>query len=220
MGVEAVTKAVVREHMRKTSKTEEQLAVDWHVNDPDKLKRRKGIEVQARRRLVFKDDAECLKLARAVSDGFEHGFSDFGTMRKPAEDVIVKTAAYLRQAILETVGIASELLERALGPKYSSARGPLMIVRYIRGTLTGAAEHLAAEGHLYPMFHWKSGLKKVQIGGDGTYEFTPKEDFTADFGQGVSITHLMYEAWDGSKIMEQAAVTEALTNIKVSVKSD
>jgi hypothetical protein len=220
MGVEALTKAVTREHIRSSGKTEEQLAVEWHVDDPDKLKRRKGIEAQARKRLIFRGDAECLKQARVVSDGFEHGFSDFSSMRKPAQNVIVKTAAYLREAILQTVGIEARLLERALGPKYSAPRGPLMIVRYIRGKLTGTAEHLAGAGQPYPSFHWHSGLENVEIGKDGLYGFTPKENLTANFGPDVHMSGLVYEAWDGSKILEQGAIDAAFTNITISVKSD
>ena len=132
----------------------------------------------------------------------------------------MKTAAYLRQAILETVGIELSLLERALGQKYSTARGASFIVRYIRGTLTGNAEHLAAEGQLYPSFHWKSGLEKVLVGENGVYSFTPKETFTANFGPDILMNGLRYEAWDGSKIVEQAPIEEPTTNIAVSVNSD
>jgi hypothetical protein len=208
MGVECVTKAVLRQYLRSTGKDEEQLAVEWQVNDTDKLKRRKGIDREARLRLVFRGDKQCADKARAVSDGFEHGYSDFGSMRKPAQEIIVKTAAYLRQAILEATGIELRLLERALGPQYSVPRGPLMLVRYLRGTLTGAVEELAAEGELYPIFFWRGGLQKVQLGEDGVYQFTPNDTFTAKLGAGVQLSRIRYEVWDGSKIVEQDAPLE------------
>lgn len=209
MGVECVTKAVLREHLRSTGKDEEQLAAEWQVNSPDKLKRRKMIDGEARRRLVFGGDEQCARKAREVSDGFEHGYSDFGSMRKPAQETIVKTAAYLRRAILETVGIEVALLERALGPKYSVPRGPLMLVRYVRGTLIGSAEQLAADGQLYPMFHWQSGLQMVRIGEEGVYQFTPKDTVTANFGPAVQMSHARYEVWDGSKMIEQPIANSA-----------
>jgi hypothetical protein len=115
----------------------------------------------------------------------------------------VKTAAYLRRAILETMGLESTLLERALGSKYCEPRGPLILVRYVRGTLIGSAEQLAAEGEQYPMFHWQGGLQMVRIGEESVYEFTPKDTVTGSFGPGVQMTHVRYEVWDGSKMHKQ-----------------
>jgi hypothetical protein len=132
MGVECVTKSVLREHLRTTGKDEEQLAVEWKVHDTNSLKRRKGIDGQARLRLVFRGDEHCAKKAREVSNGFEDGYFDFGSMRQPTQEIIVKTAEYLRRAILETTGIESGLLERALGVKYSAPRGPLILVLQAR----------------------------------------------------------------------------------------
>jgi hypothetical protein len=65
-------------------------------------------------------------------------------MRKPAYEVVVKTAEYLRRAIIELVDLDPSVVERALGPKYDTPRGPLNLVRYIRGTLIGKPEQLAA----------------------------------------------------------------------------
>src|SRR5207249_11586218 len=126
MGVEALTKAVLREHLRRTGGSEDQLLVDWQVE-------RKRLDSEIRRRLIFQGDEHCFSKARAVSDGFEHGFPDFSEMRKPAYDVIVKTAEYLRRAIIELVGVEPAWVELALGPKYNTPRGPLNLVHYMRG---------------------------------------------------------------------------------------
>jgi hypothetical protein len=75
MGVEALTKAVVREHLRRTGGSEDQLLIDWQVD-------RKRLDSEIRRRLIFQGDEHCFSKARAVSDGFEHGFTDFSEMRK------------------------------------------------------------------------------------------------------------------------------------------
>ena len=131
-----------------------------------------------------------------------------GMRQKPAQEIIVKTAAYLRRAIFETIGIGSTLLERALGPGYSVPRGPLLLVRYVRGTLIGTAEQLAAEGH-YPTFHWQSGFQMVRIGEDGVYQFTPKLTITPNFGPGVRMGHVRNEVWDGSKMIEQPIADSA-----------
>jgi hypothetical protein len=137
MGVEALTKAVLREHVRRTGRSEDQLLVDWQVE-------RTRLDSEVRRRLIFQGDEECFTKAREVSDGVEHGFTDFNDMRKPAYEVVVKTAEYLRRAIIELVDLDPSVVERALGPKYDTPRGPLNLVRYIRGTLIGKPEQLAA----------------------------------------------------------------------------
>jgi hypothetical protein len=72
MGVEAITKAVLREHLRKSSRCEDESAIEWNVDDDAKLKRRKGIDSEARKRLIFRDDEECYRKARRVSDAFDH----------------------------------------------------------------------------------------------------------------------------------------------------
>jgi hypothetical protein len=193
MGVEALTKAVLREHIRKSGGSENQLLVDWQV-------KRKRLDSEVRRRLIFLSDDPCFDKARDVSDGFEHGFTDFSEMRKPAHEVIVKTAKYLRRAIITLVGMDVALVERALGPKYETPRGPLALVRYWRGTLVGKFDQLAAEDQLYPIFEWRSKLKSVRMGQDGLYQFEPDETLTAKFGKDVEFHPAALEVWDGSTI--------------------
>ena len=138
-----------------------------------------------------------------VSDAFEHGFSDFGDIHKPAREVIVKTAEYLRRAIFELINIDLSLVERALGPAYNEPRGPLNLVRYLRGSLVGRPEHLAAINQSYPMFEWRTKLKSVRIGEDGLYQFEPDDTFTAKLGEGVQLRQITFEVWDGSKMAPQ-----------------
>jgi hypothetical protein len=193
MGVEALTKAVLREHLRKTSKSPDQLLAEWQLE-------LKQLDTEVRRRVIFQGDEDCFATAREVSDGLEHGFTDFSEMRKPAEQVIVKTAEYLRRAIIDLAGIDRSFAERALGPKYKTPRGPLNIVRYIRGTLSGKPEQLAATDQLYPMFEWRTGLKDVVIGDNGLYGFVPDEALTAKIGKHARFHSMAFQAWDGSTI--------------------
>lgn len=220
MGIDAVTEAVLSNYLRTTGKNEEEVAVEWGASNTDKLKRRKELLGQVRRRLIFKGDLDCEKKAREVSNQFEHGWSAFGAMRKPAEEVVGKTAGYLRRAILETSGIDAKLLDRALGPPYSVPRGPLVLVRYVRGTLTGSAEQLAAPGELYPAFRWESSLAKVQRGADGAFQFAPKDTVTSKFAAGVTMKALRYEVWDGTAMIERKPIEQPVTTSEASVKAD
>jgi hypothetical protein len=205
MGVEALTKAVRQEHSRISGHSEAELATQWGIKDDlPKRDRRNQIESETRKRLIFRGDNDTFTNARKVSDGFEHGFSDFNEMRKPARDVIVKTAAYLRQAIFETAGVQKHILDRAIGVDYEDARGPLVTTRYVYGTLIGKAGRLAADNQQYPFMKWETTLKNVIIDAKGKYSFTPNENLTGVFGEGIQLQLQRWEIWDGSKIVDPA----------------
>jgi hypothetical protein len=194
MGIEAITKAVLRNHL--AGRSEQELVLEWGIEP-------KFIESETRRRLVFRGDDVTYKKARGVSDGFEHGFSDLDEMRKPAIEVILKTGAYLRQTIIEILNIDATLQARALGPDYAKPRGPLVAVRYLYGTLLGKAEQLAMPNQSYPHMVWKSTIKNVAIGADGRFNFTLDETATANIGEGVKLRPSRFEVWDGSTMREE-----------------
>jgi hypothetical protein len=193
MGIEAITEVVLRNHL--AGRPEQDLALEWGVEP-------KLIRSETRRRLVFREDETTYKRAKWVSDGFEHGFSDLDEMRKPATDVILKTAAYLRQTIIEMLNIDPTLQARALGRDYAKPRGPLVVHRYLYGTLLGKAEQLALPGQKYPHMVWTSKIKNFSIGADGRFNFTPDETATAKIGENVKFALSRFEAWDGSTMTE------------------
>jgi hypothetical protein len=84
-------------------------------------------------------------------------------------------------------------------------RGPLTLVRYIRGTLIGKSEQLAARDQLYPIFEWRTKLKSVRIGQDGLYKFEPDDTMTAKLGEDVKFRPIGFEVWDGSTIRQTKA---------------
>lgn len=92
MAAEALTRAVLREHLRSTEKTEEALAAEWSVDG-------RKLEAAARKKLIFRNDATCHRAAKKASDAFEHGFDDLNVIRPMAESVIVKTARYIRRRL-------------------------------------------------------------------------------------------------------------------------
>jgi hypothetical protein len=86
MAVEALTKVAVRRGCREADGTEEGLLVAWGLartgDDEAKVKRAKRcLDGEARRRLIFHDDAACQSTTRKASDGFEHGYREFDSVR-------------------------------------------------------------------------------------------------------------------------------------------
>ena len=65
---------------------EDELIVEWKIE-------RKQLDAEVRRRLIFSEDQEAYAKAKAVSDGLEHGFSEYHEMQVPAREVVVRTAS-------------------------------------------------------------------------------------------------------------------------------
>jgi hypothetical protein len=195
MGVEALTKAQLRQYLLVRGLSEDDLIQEWQIE-------RKQLDAEVRRRLIFLLDQEAYAKAKAVSDGLEHGFSEYEEMHAPAREVIVRTAQHLRRAILDMLNLEERVRDRLLGKDFNEPRGPVALVRYLRGTLSGPAEGLAMSNQLYPMMQWRGGIKSAVRGEDGKYSVTTDEAFTAKLGQGVTFTAGKYEIWDGSSIKE------------------
>lgn len=195
MGVEALTKARLRQHLADNDLSEERLLQEWQIN-------RKQLDAEVRRRLIFSLDSEAYAKAKAVSDGIEHGFSEYEEMQAPAREVVVSTAKYLRCAIIDMLKLEECFREQLLGPEYAEPRGPISLVRYLRGTLYGPANKLGMEDELYPMMQWRGRITSVLRSADGKYSFTTDEGFTAKLGKGVTFAPTNYEVWDGGSIRE------------------
>ena len=195
MAVEAATKVLLREHLIKTQTTEDDLATTWGVQ-------KKYLESEVRRRLIFSNDTETYRSAKKVSDGFEHGFSDYDTMRKPAQELIVRCANYLRRAVIGALGLDHSVEERLLNATYAEPRGPVSLVRYLRRTLSGKADQLAAPDQRYPIMNWRWQIKSVRIDAEGRYSVEPNQVITPRLGAGVQFHPLSLEVWDGSKAIK------------------
>jgi hypothetical protein len=137
MCVEALTKAVLRDHCRKVGKSEEELIQEWGIE-------RRQLDSEVRRRLIFCGDNTCYTKAVDTSNAFEHGFEDLGSIQQQAKEVVVPTASYLMKAILDLLNLDDAIRDRLLRSEYASPRGPLLLIHYLHGTLLGKAEDLPA----------------------------------------------------------------------------
>jgi len=197
-GVEALSPAILRQHEKKLSKTREQLAADWGVDG-------KRFENEARLRLIFDGDAECFEKARKASDAFEHGFLDYDAVRSLVKEVLRRTAGYLRRAIFRTLELNEDIISsRLCDGNYSVPRGPLLLVRYLRGQMIGKIEDLAAEGQQYPICEMQFPLATVLIGENRAYGFGTDIKVTPNIGEKAQFRLQRFETWDGSTIKEEA----------------
>ncbi|HEX4292908.1 MAG TPA: hypothetical protein VHZ29_02105 [Rhizomicrobium sp.] len=207
MGVDALTKAVLRDHLAKNGKTENDLLVEWDID----IKRLDG---EVRLRFIFDGDKVCFQAAKQISDTFEHGYDDFAKLRQPAAQIVVKVARYLRRAIIMLAGASPELSEQLLTGTYGGARGPFTLVKKLRGTLVGTLDKLAQDGKPHPRFDWQSSVKRVILDENGIYGFDPEETMTGRFGDGTVLRDGSYEIWD-NQLVDPKTVVEANAGVPV-----
>lgn len=198
IGMETLTKAVVRSQLAASGINEEQFArclgIDpWSLDPCDSLPA--AIEVAVRKRLLFQGDDQCYRDAKAASDGFEHGFMPFDEIRDKARAVRNKTAACLRKAILDLVAIEEAYRDTLLATPYNVPLGNWPVVKYIRGQLLGDSDNLASKGNEYPIMSWRSTIKSVEFSKSGEYDVKLDETFTVHLGDGISFQRKSFEVW-------------------------
>jgi hypothetical protein len=198
MGVEAIKTACWRQAIASAGTTKEALAKEWGFRDEGRLSRDQFLDQEARLRLVFSGDAECHRLAKETSDHFEHGSSGAGALYEPARGALVKTAEYLRKAVLCLLNVSGEHRELLLGPKFEGPRGLPGLDTYISGYLVGEGE-LAAPKNEYPVCHWEHKLKQVTFdAATEKYSFLPSHNITPQLGEGIGLKLDRVEVWDAS----------------------
>lgn len=198
IGMETLTKVVIRSRLDTSGITEEEFARDLGI-DPSSLgpcdRLSSAIEVAVRKRLLFQGCEQCYRDAKAASDGFEHGYMPFDEIRNKARVVRDKTAACLRKAILDLVAVKEEYRDILLATPYNVPLGNWPVVKYIRGQLLGDSDDLAAKGNEYPIMSWRSTIKSVEVSESGEYVVRFDESLTARLGDGISFQQKSFEVW-------------------------
>jgi hypothetical protein len=204
MGVEAIKSAMWRERLRKTGASKNQLATEWGYDPKRRMTVDEFLNAASRGILVFQGDAATLQKAKEVSDAFEHGFRNAGTLYKPARESLLSTARYLRSAIFDLAGL-NEQDRTALLDKFSTPRGLGSLEMYHRSTLVGDGIKLAAAGQEYPHFQWTVDFEEAIFNEETDhYEFRPKSTMTASCGPGVHFEGHTVEVWDAGTFTPQS----------------
>jgi hypothetical protein len=202
MGLEALKSTALDHHLLHSGLTEQQLAQAWGYMKANRKTLREFLIHETRRRILFDGDDESHRIAKSISDKFEHGFVNYGALRPEAINVVVKTARYLRSAVIRLSGVDDGIKQVLMSEPYDSPSGPLQLVKYIWGTLTAQTEQLPRDGQAYPICQWKSVVDKVSLDDQGRYTFRLNETITPLLGEGVKLRLDKHEVWDGSKLAE------------------
>jgi hypothetical protein len=203
MGIEALKSTALDHHLSQAGLSEQQLAVAWGYVNGNRKTVREFLIHETRRRILFDGADECHRVAKSISDKFEHGFVNYGELRREAIEVVVKTAKYLRSSVIRLSGVEDGIKQILMSPPYDQACGPLKLVKYIWGSLTAQTEQLAADGQVYPICQWKSVLERVYLDEQDRYTFSTNDTITSLLGEGVKLRIDKHEVWDGSKLEEK-----------------
>ena len=210
MGVEAIKKVAWRSELAVRQIEKDVLAVEWGFDEGGRIGVDEYLDRTARLKLVFQGDALHHKIAKNVSDSFEHGFANGGVLFKQAASAIVPTARYLREAIIDLTGLPPEHRAVLMSAKYSSPRGPAGLEQYFRGKLIGpAGERLAVEGQDHPYCIWQIEVA-ARRKENGSHEYQHNPTMTAIIGPGVKLAPLNHEVWARGTFSPKSAADETI----------
>lgn len=195
MAVEAITPILVRkERNDRGCKSNLELCKSIGIE-------MKNLDSYVRRNIILCGDSECYKKAKKSSDGFEHGFLNFGDIRTDARDIRKKMSKYIRESIINIIFEYSNdendesIVLKMKSKPYDAPIGNARIIKYFRGTLVGSAKTLNAKGNLYPNIEWSSKIDKIEFDHDGTMNLTFTENITPRIGKSVVLKARSVEMW-------------------------
>jgi hypothetical protein len=197
MGVEALTKAVLRSRFNVSQLTDQaiatQLGIDPNGVDPRRISAE--IEVAVRSKIIFQADTDSYRNAKAASDGLEHGFMPFDQIREKAKETRDRTAGHLRHAILDLLGLAPELQSRLTDEAHRKPLGDWPLTKYLRGKLIAHTDSLASAKNEHPIMTWRTNITSLQMNEKGEYEIKWDEKITPELAEGVSFQPISLEVW-------------------------
>ena len=190
MSIEALTMAKIRAECKvRNLKSPEELANDIGIE-------KKNLDPYIRKELLLKGDNECYSKAKKASDGFEHGFLDYGDIIKSSKDIRHRMAEYIRIALLEMCSLDEGNFNILSKEPFKKPLGCWPIVEYLRGKLIGESDLLAKEGNDYPFMRWEPTIIKASVDKNGKYNIKMKDAITKELSQGISFQPVSREVWE------------------------
>lgn len=123
IGMETLVPVALERECARLGLTVDELMRSWAITDNRVAVRRNKLNGEIRQRVLFRGDSDLAAQAKRASDGFEHGFLDFGAVRSLAEQARDETGRLLRRAILECADVRAEHIIATL-------RRPVEFVRH------------------------------------------------------------------------------------------
>lgn len=202
VAVEALGPVALKHELNRIGLSkEEDLAKALGVNTTDP-RWKNHLLGRVRQDIIFHGDRDVYKRAKSISDEFEHAFGEFDSLWRDVEEIVTRTAAHVRQAILELSGVSAEAKAALLAGPLSRPKGPPRLAHYFFGRLTGEGSELAAPGQAYPILRWRHRMTPCRDPGTGDVRVRVQTTIEPRLAPGISIRPERYEIWDGSTFTE------------------
>ena len=101
MGIEAITKSLLRLYLEEPGVTKEDLAAEWGFDPKRYMTLDHFLDAEARVRLTCLGDRLHHGIAKSVSDRFEHGLANGGQLFAGASDTLIPIASYFAEQSLK-----------------------------------------------------------------------------------------------------------------------
>lgn len=178
MSAEALTKILLRQELSTVGSQEAVLAA-WGIE-------LQNLDAEVRRRVVFGGNTALYREAKRASDGFEHGFTNFGTLRVATASLVPDVAVLIRAAIFRAVDLDPEITRVLQAEPFAVPLAVSSIARELRAVLRGPVENLTADGSAYPHFRLNSRLVSISPTSDGRATYESEEQLEPVFGEGIA----------------------------------
>jgi hypothetical protein len=179
IGMEALTPLALENHLEKTGFSRERLASAWNVE-------LRALDAETRLRILFDGDEDCYSKARQSRNEHQHGFGQLWAIRDKSMEVRLKTATYLRAAIIRLLDLEPSTANNLQSPPYDLPCHS-GIVCNLFGTLNMGGRSDAYDYEPYPHIEW--AFNPMQFGTD--------EEGDAEFGLEFAVMPLFE---DGTKL--------------------
>jgi hypothetical protein len=117
IAVEALTRVLYRRGLANAGSSEDDFMRSLGVDPTEKDAKYRAL-AQTRVALIFQSDNATYQAIRKASDGIEHGYAGFEEIWAVPFEICVKTADYLRSAILSAIDLPPEDLATLEEPRY------------------------------------------------------------------------------------------------------
>lgn len=111
-----------------------------------------------------------------------------GTARSMYDDaklVCLPTATYLRNAIIELIGVDADLKRKLIDQRYAEPLGPWPSAKYVSGTIRSESGRLVRNGNVYPFIKVDKQPEKVERTSDGRTRVHYNVTFSPILGDGA-----------------------------------
>lgn len=156
---------------------------------------KKDLDPHIRREIVFGGDQDTYRAIKDASEGFEHGYMEFGEIRDKAHSAADKAARCVREAIIRETAFDEDIRSALLAKNYGR---PLMrgkLVKEMRGRLIGDFSFDDSFAGAHPHFDWKSTPQGVKTNDDGTFTYTFDESLNAHLPGSLKFEGTNFSVW-------------------------